>query len=136
VEKTSTMCKVKSCSFHHPDDLCAAGEIQVELSSNMAFCDTFYPRDVNKQPASGHQHVQSGTNMRYSVMADDSLGINAADSSHIYESDASNLTPLVACNAEDCRYWEHDVCKAEEITIDGPTADVSGETRCETYDPR
>lgn len=134
MDKTSTTCKVKSCAFHHPNDLCAAGEIQVENSSRVAVCDTFYPRDVNKQFVS-NKDVQAGTDMRDSVMADDNLGINAADSSHIYESGASNLTPLVACNADDCKYWENDVCKAEEITIDGPTAAISGDTRCKTYDP-
>lgn len=135
MEKTSTTCKVKSCAFHHPDDLCAAGEIQVENNSDFAVCDTFYPRDVNKQSVSGRD-VQAGTDLRDSVMADDNLGINAADSSHIYESSASNLTPLVVCNADDCKYWQHDVCKAEEITIDGAQAAISGDTRCKTYDPK
>jgi len=135
VEKTSTTCKVKSCAFHHPDDLCAAGEIQVENNSNFAVCDTFYPRDVNKQSVSG-RNVQAGTDMRDSVMADDNLGINAADSSHIYESSASNLTPLVVCNVDDCKYWQHDICKADEITIDGAEAAISGDTRCKTYDPK
>lgn|GEM_PF-1420589 len=134
MDKTYTTCKVKSCAFHHPDDLCAAGEIQVANSSNNAVCDTFYPRDVNKQPVSG-KNAQAGMDLRDSHMADDCLGINAADSSHIYESFASNLTPLVTCNAEDCRYWEHSVCKAEEILIDGPNASISDETRCKTYDP-
>lgn len=135
MDKTSTTCKVKSCAFHHPDDYCAAGEIQVANSSNDAVCDTFYPRDVNKQPVSG-SNVQAGTDLRDTVMADDSLGINAADASHIHESYASNLTPLVTCNVDDCRYWGHGVCQAEEITIDGPTASISDETRCNTYDPK
>ncbi|NLT20709.1 MAG: DUF1540 domain-containing protein [Syntrophomonadaceae bacterium] len=134
MEKTLTTCTVQSCAFHHPDNMCAAGEIQVENNSNVAVCDTFYPRDVNKQSVSGN-NVQAGTDMRDSVMADDNLGINAADSSHIYESHASNLTPLVTCNADDCKYWKHDVCKAQEITIDGPTAAISGDTRCQTYAP-
>lgn len=134
MRKTSTICKVESCAFHHPDDLCAAGEIQVENNSQVAVCDTFYPRDVNKHPVSG-RNVQTGTDLRDSVLADDNLGVNIADSSHIHESRASNLTPLVVCNAEDCKHWEHDVCKAEGITIDGPGAAVSGDTRCKTYDP-
>ena len=100
-----------------------------------AVCDTFYPRDVNKQSVSGN-NVQAGTDMRDSVMADDNLGINAADSSHIYESSASNLTPLVVCNVDDCKYWQHDVCKAEDITIDGAEAAISGDTRCKTYNPK
>lgn len=134
MDKTITTCKVKSCAFHHPDDLCAAGEIQVENSSRAAVCDTFYPRDVNKQFVN-NKDVQAGTDLRDTVMADDNLGINAADSSHIHESSASNLKPLVTCNAEDCKYWEHDVCKAEEIIIDGPTAAISDDTRCKTYHP-
>ena len=135
VAKTKTTCKVESCAYHHPDDLCAAGEIQVENYSRSAVCDTFYPRDVNSQFVSG-KDVQAGTDMRDSVMADDSLGLNMADASHIYESHASNLTPLVTCNADDCRYWEHEVCKAKSITIDGQMAAISGETRCKTFDPR
>ncbi|HPF20554.1 MAG TPA: DUF1540 domain-containing protein [Syntrophomonas sp.] len=134
MEKTMTTCKVKSCTFHHPDDLCAAGEIQVENNRNSAICDTFYPRDVNKQ--SVHKSsAQAGIDLRDSTLADDNLGINIADSSHLYESSASNLTPLVTCNADDCKYWEHDICKAQEITIDGPTAELSADTRCQMYTP-
>ena len=134
MEKTVTTCKVKSCAFHHPDDLCTAGEIQVENNSNTAVCDTFYPRDVNQQPVSGN-NVQTATKLSSSVMADDNLGINVASSSHIYESHASNLTPLVTCTADDCKYWKNDVCRAQEITIDGPSAAISGDTRCQTYYP-
>ncbi len=119
MENTGTTCKVKSCIFHHHDNLCAAGEIQVENNSDVAICDTFYPRNVNRQSISG-RGVQAGTDLRDPV---------------IYESSDSNFTPYVVCNVNDCIYWEDDVCTAEEITIDGPQASISDDTRCGTYEP-
>lgn len=132
--KTKTICRVESCAYHHPDDLCAAGEIQVENYSRSAICDTFYPRDVNKE--FGGKDIQSATVTRNSLLAEDDLGVNMAEASHVYESHASNLAPLVTCSAVDCKYWENEVCKARAITIDGETAAFSEETRCHTYDPR
>jgi len=134
VAKTKTICRVGSCAYHHPDDFCAAGEIQVENFSRAAICETFYPRDVNKQ--FGDKDIQPKTVMRESILAEDDLGINMADASHIYESHAGNLTPLVTCSAVECRHWENEVCKARSIIIDGEMAAISEETRCKTYDPR
>lgn len=131
---TITTCKVKNCAFHHPDDLCAADEIKVESSSHAVVCDTFYPRDTNG-PTVSAKDIPAGAELHDLIMADYDLGVNGAGCSDIDQSGAGRLTPLVACGAYDCQYWEYDICKAEKITIDGPAAAVSGDTRCQTYDP-
>lgn len=136
---TDTRCKVTSCAFHHSQGKCAAGEIQVEMSGGQAFCDTFYPHDVNKQPMTGRgqvrTHIRLSTDASGDVMGDDNLGVNLADATHMDIENSSNLVPVVGCSAVDCTYNEHGICFADEITIDGPRADLSTDTRCATYEP-
>ena len=127
--KTKTTCRVESCSFHHPDDLCAAGQILVDFYGQSAVCDTFYPRNANSQG------IQSST-MEGIILGADGLGVTMAATSPINESFAGKLEPVVTCSADDCRYWEQELCQARSITITGDMAAISGETRCKTYDPR
>lgn len=133
---TNTMCQVKTCAFHHPDDRCAAGQIMVQPSQSIAFCDTFSPRDVNKQPASGSSSPEMGLKIRPGAMGDDTLNINLASTSHLHEGDSTNLTPHVGCSATKCRYNEHSICFADKIQISGSSADTSPNTRCDTYSPQ
>lgn len=131
---TQTTCQVDTCAFHHPEEKCAAGEIQVVLKGNQVFCDTFIPRDQDKQPVSG-SGAPIGSNVRQGAMAEDNLNVNAAMSSHIWEAHASNLTPLVACDARDCQYNKHRVCFVGDLVIDGPSASISSQTVCDRYSP-
>ncbi len=131
---TQTTCQVDTCAFHHPSEKCAAGEIQVMLKGSKAFCETFVPRDKDKQPVSG-SNAQIGTNLRQGAMAEDNLNVNLASSSHIWEGHASNLSPLVACNASNCQYNQHRVCFAGELIIDGQSASTSSQAICDMYSP-
>lgn len=131
MNKTDTICKVKNCTFHHPDDFCGANEIQVDTGSYSAVCETFYPRDESKQIVSG-QDVSAGL----SDSAYNTRGINTDLFGHSSESFANNDTPLVACNMDDCKFWEDEVCRARTIIIEGPSAAVSDDTRCKTYEPK
>jgi len=131
---TNTTCNVSTCAFHHPQNKCAAGEIQVKMRVQQACCDTFIPRDEGTQPASGDQNPEIGMKVRMGHMAG-ARGVNMAAASHIYEGDAGNLTPLVACSAENCQYNQHGVCFAENMIISGDQADNSTQTHCSTYSP-
>jgi hypothetical protein len=132
---TDTYCKVSTCAFHHPQDRCAAGEIQVSGASSNAFCDTFLPRDEDGSPSSGNDKPRIESKTRRGPLADDDLNINMGSYTHMYEGYASNLTPMVGCTAEDCQHNEHGICFAEQIVIDGPQADSSPETNCDMYEP-
>lgn len=131
---TNTMCKVKTCSFHHPQDKCAAGEIQVIRKNQEAICDTFVARDNNTQPA-GQATQQVPLEIRSGRMADDARSVNLGNVGHLYEGDSTHLTPMVSCNLEDCVNNKHGVCFAQEITIDGASAFVSNDTKCSMYSP-
>ncbi|MDD2586288.1 MAG: DUF1540 domain-containing protein [Syntrophomonadaceae bacterium] len=131
---TDLACKVKSCSFHHPDDRCAAGEIQVILNSQDAICDTFVGRDTDTKPA-GNAKQEVPLEIRSARMADDARSVNLGNVGHLYEGDATNLEPLVSCNAENCTHNKHGVCFADQVTIDGDAAFVSGDTVCRMYSP-
>lgn len=134
---TNTTCKVTTCSFHHPEDRCAAGEIMVALNSGNAFCDTFVARDDDTQPTSTNSTITEGTAVRVGAHIDEEqLGVNLGNVGHLYEGYASNLTPVVACNATDCQYNKHEVCYASGIIIDGEDADTSQSTECGTYSPQ
>jgi hypothetical protein len=133
---TNTICQVSTCAFHHPDGRCAAGQVSIQPSQSIAYCDTFSPRDVNKQPASGSSSPQMSTKIRPGAMGEDSLNINLASTSHLHEGDSTNLTPLVGCNANKCMYNEHSICFADKISITGSSADTSQNTRCDTYSPK
>jgi hypothetical protein len=134
VATTDTNCTVTTCSFHHPDNKCAAGQIMVNKNKQEAICDTFVARDSDTKPV-GRTSQEAAIEIRSARMADDARSVNLGNVGHLYEGDAVDLQPLVACNAAECRYNEHGVCFADSMTIDGSDAAMSRDTRCSTYQP-
>lgn len=129
-----TVCNVSTCQWHHSSNRCTAGEIEVQMYGDHACCNTFITRDENTQPVGGN--ASEVTHMRQGILADDSRGVNIGEASHIHEEYASNLSPMVTCSAQNCKYNEQGICYADSIVIDGATASTSPHTNCNMYVPR
>ncbi|MGR6836934.1 DUF1540 domain-containing protein [Syntrophomonas erecta] len=131
---TDTTCKVTTCSFHHPQDKCAAGEILVIHGGNKAICQTFVARDSDTKPV-GKVTQTTPIEVRIGINADDARAVNLGNVGHLYEGDAIDLQPLVSCDVQNCKYNRHKVCFADSMVINGLESFTSGDTNCDMYNP-
>ncbi|CAA7601427.1 Domain of unknown function DUF1540 [Acididesulfobacillus acetoxydans] len=110
-------CEAVRCAYN-TDRFCSANEIEVQggntLRGRSTYCGTFDERD------------QVGGMKEMSQLSQSDLSDLAG----------TGLDPVVACNAENCRYNHDRYCQAEGINITSAVASTAEQTECQTFAPR
>lgn len=119
-------CVVSTCTHYLSGDLCSAQNIDIlyeeegKMSENseQTECKTFMKR-------------RGLANMLGSM---DNVNVTGALTELF--SPGVQLTPLVTCVVESCKYWDQgNLCGAHEIDVSGEHADECQDTNCSTYLP-
>lgn len=104
---TNLKCSVVNC-YHNQDKLCCLSSIKVEGAkaeiSESTECSSFKEKSKNMS--------------------------NSCKCAH---NGQPNHSLMIECDAEKCMYNENNRCKASDIMVEGPGANVAGETKCATF---
>lgn len=116
--QTELSCNAGNC-VNNINGLCSAKEIKINgemASSSMeTLCETFAERSFTNA-------ISNMPNMN--------LG---GEIKQLFSQDSIEMSPSIACDAVKCSYNENRACHASNVQINGPVADMSKETVCETF---
>lgn len=111
-------CNAENC-VHNVNGLCSANVIHVigsgAHSSIDTMCDTFAPKGfINAVTHLPNMNV-------------------AGEIKQVFTTESIEMSPIIKCEAINCRYNDNRRCEAHNIQISGPNADSSQGTVCETF---
>ena len=113
-------CSAINC-VHNLGGLCSANTIHVigmrASTSSETHCETFAERSLRNALT----HV---ANMNI-----------PGEIRQLFNRDAVHMSPKILCEAVDCVYNEARICSAGSIQINGPHAQTTEHTNCETFMP-
>lgn len=111
-------CNAANC-VHNVNGLCSANVIQVigagAHKSRETMCDTFAPKGL----------INAVTHLP-------NMNI-AGEIKQVFTNEAIEMSPIIKCEAINCKYNENRRCEAKNIQIIGPRAGSSEGTQCETF---
>ncbi len=119
-------CEVNSCTHWMPDNICAAGNIDIlyEEEGKMA------REDAQTECKTFHGKRRGVTSYLGSMDNVDWPGMVAEPFA-----EGRQANPSVTCVVESCKYWaEGDQCEAETIEVTGEDADECQDTNCKTFE--
>ncbi len=111
-------CSALNC-VHNISGLCSANTIEVLGSgahnSEQTMCNTFAEKGLKNA-------VTHLPNMNV-----------VGELRQLVTKNSVEMSPAVKCQAISCKYNENRLCQAEYVQIEGPKADSSEGTQCETF---
>lgn len=111
-------CNALNC-VNNVNGLCSANVIHVigagAHKSRETMCDTFAPKGFINA-------VKNLPNMNV-----------AGEIKQVFTTDNIEMSPIIKCEAINCKYNENRRCEAPNVQIIGPHADNSESTQCETF---
>ncbi|KYH35383.1 hypothetical protein CLTEP_05590 [Clostridium tepidiprofundi DSM 19306] len=114
----SLSCSATNC-VHNMSGLCSANTINVSgidaNTSSSTQCDTFAEKGLKNS-------LMNAANVNIS-----------GQFRQLFNSSSIEMSPIIRCTAERCKYNENKVCNAANVQITGPGALTSSKTYCETF---
>jgi hypothetical protein len=111
-------CSAVNC-VHNMNRLCSANTIHVlgsgAHSSTQTMCNTFAERGFKNA-------ITHLPNMNV-----------VGEVRQLFTKNSIEMNPGIKCEAINCRYNDSRVCNADYVQINGPTAESSEGTKCETF---